>query len=87
MQFAFVAQAVINGQLMIIGLQNIDSQVGAVIMLLEIVFAAIFGYLIFSKIPSSYTLVGSLFIIFSSALPVIVKLYSHRPKLIDAAKS
>ncbi|MFO0704155.1 MAG: DMT family transporter [Patescibacteria group bacterium] len=87
MQIAFVAQAVINGQLMITGFQNIDSQVGAVIMLLEIVFAGIFSYFIFSEIPSSYTLVGSLFIIFASALPVIVKLNSHKPKLIDAAKS
>lgn len=70
-QGLFIFVAIVAGQLTIFGFKRIEAQVGSIIMLLEIVFATVIGMMMYSEIPSWYTILGGILIIVGSTLPII----------------
>lgn len=79
-QLLFVAQTVINGQLMIYGFKHIEAQIGSLIMLLEIVFAVGLAFLIFKEVPSVPTISGCIVIMIASIISVFAE---KRPQVMQ----
>lgn len=65
----FAALFISTGQLVIVGFKRVEAQVGTIIMLAEILFGIIFGYLIFKETVTLYSLIGGLIIIAAIVLP------------------
>lgn len=63
------SQYVLTGFLVIIGFRKLDAQIGSLIMLSEVLFAIILGFLIFSEVISLPTAIGGLLIIVAISLP------------------
>lgn len=53
------------------GFSKVEAQKGSLLLLLELVFVIIFGFLFYKEIPSINSLIGGLFIITALALPNI----------------
>lgn len=76
----------ITGLLMVYGFRRVDAQIGTLIMLSEVLFAVMFGYLLFAEVPSWEAIIGGLLIIFSIMFSeihwtsVVRPLYAHRRK-------
>lgn len=67
--------------LLVYGFKNLEAQIGSIIMPVEVIFATIFGMLVFHEIPTVTTLIGGLLIASASFLPNIqVFLESRRTK-------
>lgn len=60
---------VLTGQLIVIGFNNLDAQIGSLIMLTEIVFGIILGFVFFQETVTLLTLLGGLLIVTAVALP------------------
>ena len=60
---------VVTGQLVIIGFNNLDAQIGSLIMLTEILFGIILGFVFFQEIVTVLTLMGGLLIVTAVVLP------------------
>lgn len=67
--FLFVLLFVASGQLMIYGFKYLDSQKGSLIMLLEVVFGVIVGFLVYQETLSWGAVLGGLLILLGAALP------------------
>lgn len=67
----FVVMFIITGQLMVFGFKHLDAQIGSLIMLSEIVFGVILGFLFFHEALSVFTLFGGGLIILAIVLPEI----------------
>lgn len=57
--------------LMAKGFQLVNAATGGVIMLVENIFAVIFGFFLFAEVPTIYTLFGGLLILVSSSLVIL----------------
>lgn len=66
--------------LTVYGFKNLEAQIASVIMPTEVIFATLFGFLVFKEIPQSTTLMGGVFIALAAALPNIVIIYDHKKK-------
>jgi drug/metabolite transporter (DMT)-like permease len=66
-----VAQT-LNVGLIVYGFKNVEAQIGSLILPVEIIFATVFSYLIFSEVPSLFTVIGGLFIIAAAVLPSLI---------------
>ncbi len=60
-----------TGILMVHGFRKLDAQIGSLIMLTEIVFVIIYGYLFYREIPTVLTTIGGLLIVIAMILPEI----------------
>lgn len=69
--FLYAVVAVLSSLLLINGFRHLQAQVGSLILLLEPVFAAFFGWLFYKEVLTIYSLVGGLLILFGAALPNI----------------
>lgn len=69
----FVVFFISTGQLMIWGFKHIEAQVGSLIMLSEILFGILIGYLFFKETITVFTLLGGMLIITAILLPEIAK--------------
>jgi len=69
----FVVFFISTGQLMIWGFKHIDAQIGSLIMLSEILFGILIGYLFFKETITIFTLLGGIFIITAIVLPQIAQ--------------
>ena len=58
---------------MIWGFKHIDAQIGSLIMLSEILFGILIGYLFFKETITIFTLLGGIFIITAIVLPQIAQ--------------
>ena len=58
----------INVGLVVYGFKNIEAQIGSIILPVEIVFAFLFSFLIFSEIPSTSTYFGGFLIVLGAIL-------------------
>lgn len=67
--FAFLF--ISTGQLMIWGFKHIEAQIGSLIMLSEILFGILIGYLFFKETITVFTLLGGALIIIAIVLPEI----------------
>ena len=68
-QHAFGVMFLVTGQLMVYGFSNLEAYTGSLIMLSEILFGLIIGFLFYSEIPSTLTLTGGIIIILAMVLP------------------
>ena len=55
----------VNNYLMIIGFNNFDLNLGTIVLSSELLFASIFGYLIYKEVPTINELIGCGLIAFS----------------------
>lgn len=69
----FATMFVITGQLIIYGFKYLDAQKGSLIMLLEVVFGAVIGFLFYKEVLSFGTLIGGLLILLGAILPQLNK--------------
>jgi drug/metabolite transporter (DMT)-like permease len=69
----FVLMFVVTGQLMIYGFKHLDAQKGSLIMLLEVVFGAVIGWLFYQEALGAGALVGGLLILLGASLPQLSK--------------
>lgn len=60
---------VVTGLLMVYGFRRLDAQIGSLILLTEILFVIIMGYLFFGEIPSVMATIGGIIIIIAMILP------------------
>ncbi len=67
--FVFAIIQIIDVGLVVYGFKNIEAQIGSMILPVEIIFATIFSYLIFSEVPTVMTLVGGLLILSGAIVP------------------
>jgi len=65
----FATIFIVNGQLMVIGFNNLDAQIGSLIMLTEILFGIILGFFLFKEVVTVLTLVGGMLIVTAVILP------------------
>ncbi len=65
----FAITVVLGMLLTLYGFKNIESQKGGLILLFELIFVIILGFLFYKEIPTPNVLIGGLFIILSLALP------------------
>jgi len=72
----------INVGLIVYGFNNIEAQIGSIILPVEVIFATIFSYLIFKEVPSLLTILGGLLILFASIIPSLSILkQKNKPKI------
>ncbi|QQG42149.1 MAG: DMT family transporter [Candidatus Woesebacteria bacterium] len=67
----FAVSGVVTVFFLIRGFKYVEAQVGSLILPMEIVFASIFGLLIFGEVLKLNTYLGGLFIVFAAILPAI----------------
>lgn len=67
----FVVMFLATGQLMVYGFKRLDAQIGSLIMLTEVLFGILLGYLFYREIPSAWAFVGGALIITAIVLPEI----------------
>lgn len=72
-QFGYICAMLLANVLLISGFRKIEPSVGGLLGLLEVVFAAIFGVLLFQENVSGSLLLGSFFILLAAGLPDIVR--------------
>jgi drug/metabolite transporter (DMT)-like permease len=65
----FAVMFILTGQLMVYGFSRLDVHLASLIMLTEILFGVIFGYVFFRESVTPMTLVGGLLIISAIVLP------------------
>lgn len=69
----FVLMFVVTGQLMIYGFKHLDAQKGSLIMLLEVVFGALIGWIFYQENLGWGALLGGLLILLGAVLPQLHK--------------
>lgn len=69
----FAVLFISTGQLIIWGFKHIEAQIGSLIMLSEILFGILIGYLFFKETITVFTLLGGVLIIIAIVLPEIAR--------------
>jgi len=65
----FALMYLVTGQLVIVGFKHLDAQIGSLVMLMEILFGIILGFIFFQETLTMFTLLGGLLIITAVVLP------------------
>jgi len=73
----FIILFISTGQLMVYGFKRLDAQIASLIMLTEVLFGVILGYLFYAEIPSAWSVVGGGMIIASI---VLAEMYSKKAR-------
>jgi|GEM_PF-498798 len=76
----FVVIGFIGSNGVVLGFRYIEAQLGSLILPIEIVFAAIFGYLIFGELPSLGSLVGGICILIATLIVPAYALLTRKPR-------
>jgi drug/metabolite transporter (DMT)-like permease len=71
----FGCLVVILSYLLLVGFQNFDLSSGSIVLSLELLFALIFGILVFQEYPTGKELLGGLFILVANIVPNIKKCF------------
>lgn len=69
--FIYAVVQTINVGLIVYGFKNLEAQIGSIILPVEIIFAALFSFLIFGEYPQFTTVLGGLLILSGAILPNI----------------
>ena len=64
--------------LVIVGFRYVDASIGSLIGLMEVVFAVIFGAIIFHEELSISVYVGGVLILFAAMLPDLINIIQHK---------
>lgn len=70
-----------TGILMVHGFRKLDAQIGSLIMLTEIVFVIIYGYIFYHEVPTMLTTIGGLLIVIAMILPEITWRQSKKARI------
>jgi len=62
---------IFTGQLVVVGFKHLDAQTGSLIMLTEILFGIVLGFVFFKEVVTIFTLLGGLMVIVAILLPEI----------------
>lgn len=73
-QFGYIASMLLANVAVIIGFRHIEPSIGGLIGLLEVIFAAVFGIILFHETLTPSLLIGSLIIILAASFTDIVNL-------------
>ena len=76
--FIYALVQVATVWLLVYGFKNLEAQVGIVIMPVEIIFAVIFGYLVFGETLTLGTFIGGVLIATAAFLPNVKLLLEYR---------
>jgi drug/metabolite transporter (DMT)-like permease len=71
MNFLYSVVGVVTSFLLIYGFKFVEAQKGSLILLSELIFVVINGYLFFHEIPSIYAIIGGISILIALSLPNI----------------
>ena len=74
---AFALAGICAFWLVIEGFKYVDASIGGLIGLLEIVFAIIFGVIVFNELVTIFIIIGSLLIIFAATLPYLLEIKNN----------
>ncbi|MBI4120849.1 MAG: DMT family transporter [Parcubacteria group bacterium] len=77
-QAVFALASLLGTYFIFAGLKHVESSVGGLLGLLEVVFAIAFGILLFHEVLSPQIIVGSILILSAAALPHVVDLLKPR---------
>ncbi|HEY5442101.1 MAG TPA: EamA family transporter, partial [Candidatus Saccharimonadales bacterium] len=66
--FVFAAVLMIASNLLLYGYQHFDVNIATVILATELIFGALFGFILFHEVPQPHELVGGLLIFTGSVL-------------------
>lgn len=77
--FLFAITQIAAIYLLVLGFKNLEAQIGSLIMPLEVIFAALFGFLFFGEILPAGVYLGGIFIALAAFLPNI---YSIKEKYV-----
>lgn len=86
-QLGYVTAGIIGFWAVIEGLKYIESSIGGLLGLLEIIFSITFGILIFKEVLTERIIIGGLVVIFASALPHLVSLFKKETKINQCSAS
>lgn len=64
--------------LVIVGFRYVDASVGSLIGLMEVVFAVIFGAVIFHEVLNTSIYIGGILILVAAMLPDLINIIRHR---------
>jgi drug/metabolite transporter (DMT)-like permease len=67
----FIVMFLSVGQLMVYGFRRVSAQIGSLVMLMEVVFGVIWGWLIYKETMSLFTVLGGMLILSAIILPEI----------------
>lgn len=67
--YGYVIAQVLATFLVVSGFKKVEAQVGSLILLSEVIFTVLFGYLFFKEIPGNLSIVGGVLIFVAMALP------------------
>ncbi|EKE00340.1 MAG: hypothetical protein ACD_22C00045G0006 [uncultured bacterium] len=74
----FGSLLVILNYLLLVGFQNFDLSLGSIVLSLELLFALIFGILVFKEFPTSRELLGGVFILSANIIPNVKMLLANK---------
>lgn len=86
-QLGYVVAGIIGFWAVIEGLKYIESSIGGLLGLLEIIFSITFGILIFKEVLTERIIIGGLVVIFASALPHLVSLFKKETAINQCSAS
>jgi drug/metabolite transporter (DMT)-like permease len=86
-QLGYVTAGIIGFWAVIEGLKYIESSIGGLLGLLEIIFSITFGILIFKEVLTERIIIGGLVVIFASALPHLVSLFKKEATINQCSAS
>lgn len=66
------------GYLLFLGFQNFDLGLGTIVLSSELMFALIFGFLVFNEIPTTRELIGGFCILVASILPNLEQFFAQK---------
>lgn len=76
--FLFVLMFILTGQLMVYGYKHLNVHIATLIMLTEVLFGVILGFIFYKETLSVLTMLGGLLIIFAIVLPEVHWKGGHR---------
>lgn len=71
---AYAAALLAAMWLVVVGFQRLEASLASIVGLSEVVFAALFGWLVFSEGLDSWQLIGGLLVVLAAGLPTLVQL-------------
>lgn len=84
-QFGYAISYLIANLAVVAGFKYLDPSIGALIGLLEVIFAAVLGVIIFQENLTMQLVIGSGLIIIAMSLPELVNLYKKRFRISSSA--
>jgi len=67
----YAVASILTTMLVIFGFKRVEAQLGSLLLLAELPFVVLFGWLFYQEIPSYYSVIGGILILVSMSIPNI----------------